>query len=118
MKVNPGKGYRLLRKGEVLREGDQYWSALERWFSTAHAGTRAGLIVDSAVYRRRIAKLKPSTKVAASLTVYRVADMTYKGRKQIGDWLRMLAHELQAHPESFSKTFRARYNYIPTKGKT
>jgi len=50
-------------------------------------------------------------KVAASVTVYQVADMTDKGRKEVCDWLRRLARNLQREPESFAKTFRARYLY-------
>jgi len=53
------------------------------------------------------------SKVAASVTVYRVADMTPKGRKEVCAWLRRLCAAIQRHPESFDKTFRARYMYIP-----
>ena len=48
-------------------------------------------------------------KVAASVTVYRVAEMTTRGRKKICTWLRKLADDLQEHPELYDKTFRARY---------
>ena len=54
---------------------------------------------------------KIQVKVAASVTVYQVADMTDKGRKEVCDWLRKLAGVLQREPESFAKTFRARYLY-------
>lgn len=54
---------------------------------------------------------KQGDKVAASLTVYQVADMTDKGRKEVCDWLRKLARDLQREPETFAKTFRARYLY-------
>jgi hypothetical protein len=54
---------------------------------------------------------KQGDKVAASLTVYQVADMTDKGRKEVFDWLRKLARDLQREPETFAKTFRARYLY-------
>jgi hypothetical protein len=37
--------------------------------------------------------------------------MTDKGRKEVCDWLRKLARDLQREPESFAKTFRARYLY-------
>ena len=49
------------------------------------------------------------------MTVYRVADMTKKGRKEVCGWLRKLADDLQREPESFAKTFRARYLYSPNK---
>jgi hypothetical protein len=49
--------------------------------------------------------------VAASLTVYRVADMSDKGRKEICDWLRKQARDIQREPESFGQRFRARYLY-------
>ncbi len=51
------------------------------------------------------------TRVAASVTVYRAADMTAKGRKAVCGWLRKLADDLQNEPEAFAKTFRARYLY-------
>ena len=56
---------------------------------------------------------KTQDKVAASVTVYQVADMTTKGRKAVCGWLRKLADDLQREPESFAKTFRARYLYSP-----
>lgn len=56
---------------------------------------------------------KTTDKVAASVTVYQVADMTTKGRKAVCGWLRKLADDLQREPESFAKTFRARYLYSP-----
>ena len=54
---------------------------------------------------------KTRDKVAASVTVYQVEDMTDKGCKEVCDWLRKLARDLQREPESFAKTFRARYLY-------
>ena len=54
---------------------------------------------------------KQGDKVAASVTVYRVGDMTTRGRKAVCGWLRKLADELQNEPEAFAKTFRARYLY-------
>lgn len=58
---------------------------------------------------------KQGDKVAASVTVYQVADMTDKGRKEVCDWLRKLARDIQGKPESFAKTFRARYFYTPNE---
>ena len=49
--------------------------------------------------------------VAVSVTVYRGCDMTTRGRKAVCVWLRKLADDLQNEPESFAKTFRARYLY-------
>lgn len=113
MKVNPGKGYRLLRKGEVLRKGDEWLcQRTGEWVETLDAGKKYELYFDM-TYRHRIAAPRPqrSTNVAASLTVYRVPDMTAKGRREICDWLRKTARDLQFHPQSFAKTFRARYMY-------
>ena len=59
-------------------------------------------------------------KVAASVTVYRVGDMTTRGRKAVCGWLRKLADDLQNEPEAFAKTFRARYLYpanAPAQGR-
>lgn len=56
-------------------------------------------------------KTKKDDKVAASVTVYGVGDMTTRGRKAVCGWLRKLADELQNEPEAFAKTFRARYLY-------
>jgi len=54
---------------------------------------------------------KIKEKVAASLTVYGIADMTPKGRRAICAWLCNLAADIQAEPKAFNKTFRARYMY-------
>ena len=56
---------------------------------------------------------KTQDKVAASVTVYRVGDMTTRGRKAVCGWLRKLADDLQNEPEAFAKTFRTRYLYSP-----
>lgn len=68
---------------------------------------------------------KKGDNVAASVTVYRVGDMTTLGRKAVCGWLRKLANDLQNEPEAFAKTFRARYLYpanarvepVPTRQK-
>ena len=54
---------------------------------------------------------KDASKVAASVTIHEISNMTDKGRKDICDWLRNLARDVQREPESFAKTFRARYLY-------
>ncbi len=54
---------------------------------------------------------KTKMKVAASVTVYRIADMTDKGRKEFCDWLHKLARDFQSKPKSFTKMFRERYLY-------
>lgn len=37
--IDPGKGYRLLEVGEVIREGDEFWSSSDKkWFPTNHEG--------------------------------------------------------------------------------
>lgn len=55
-------------------------------------------------------------KVAASVTIYRVPEMTMKGRKKICDRLRKLADDIQREPEAYAKTFRARYHYSVKEG--
>ena len=55
--------------------------------------------------------MKVKTKVAASVMVYGVAEMTPKGRREVCNWLRRLAGDLQREPDTFAKTFRARYWY-------
>lgn len=52
---------------------------------------------------------KTQDKIAASVTVYKVADMTDKRRKEVCDWLRKLARDIKREPETFAKTFRARF---------
>lgn len=64
-----------------------------------------------------MSKAKKVQKVAASLTVYGIPDMTAKGRTDIAVWLQHLAADFRREPESFSKTFRARYMYEPRKGE-
>jgi hypothetical protein len=59
--------------------------------------------------------MKDSYRVAASLVVYGISDMTDKGRKAICDWLRQLARGIQHEPEACAKTFRARYYYTLNK---
>ncbi len=56
-------------------------------------------------------------KVAASVTVYRVAEMTTMGRKEVCGWLRKLSYDLLYQPEAFAKTFRARYMYSTGRKK-
>jgi hypothetical protein len=46
------------------------------------------------------------------VNVYRVADMTKKGRKAVCGWLRKLANDLEKEPDAFAKRFRARYLYV------
>ena len=48
-------------------------------------------------------------KVAATLTIHRIPEMTQRGRKNVVNWLRRLAREILVEPESYAKTFRARY---------
>lgn len=54
---------------------------------------------------------KQRDKVAASLSVYEVGDMTDAKRKEVCDWLRKLARDLQRDPKAFSAKFRARFLY-------
>lgn len=58
-------------------------------------------------------KSKPKTKykAAATLTIHGIPDMTENGRREVAAWLRKRATELVKHPETFAKTFRARYLY-------
>ena len=50
-------------------------------------------------------------KVAASVTIHGIKDMTKRGRTRISKWLTRLARDISDEPESFSKSFRARYIY-------
>lgn len=56
-------------------------------------------------------------KVAATLTIRDVPNMTKNGRAAIRTWLCRLGLHIWLHPESFAKTFRARYMYGPKKRK-
>lgn len=60
---------------------------------------------------------KPTAKVrvAASVVVHQIPNMTEKGRRIICQWLRKLAKDIQNEPDAFAKTFRARYFYTPEK---
>lgn len=72
-KPNPGKGYRLLRKGknpEHVMEGDQVsYDGGDTWF---HSGNYlGGLQTNCLWYRRRVSKPVPKTrKVTVWLNVY------------------------------------------------
>ena len=57
------------------------------------------------------------TKVAASLTIHDIPEMTKKGRYEIANWLISLAIDIQREPEIFAKKFTAKYHYVPKKIK-
>lgn len=59
---------------------------------------------------------KQGEREAASVVIHRVADMTAEGRREVCDWLRRLADNLESEPEAFAKTFRGRYLYAPKGG--
>jgi hypothetical protein len=48
---------------------------------------------------------------AAVLTIKNPAKMTVKGRKDIADWLRRHAHDLEMYGKDYAKLLRARYYY-------
>lgn len=50
-------------------------------------------------------------KVAASMVIYRIPAMSLRGRKNVVNWMRRIARDMLREPESFSRTFRARYFY-------
>jgi len=49
--------------------------------------------------------------VAARLSVFDIPSMTDKGRKQICNWLRQKADEIQGYPKAYNKIYCARYLY-------
>jgi hypothetical protein len=53
--------------------------------------------------------MKRAELVAAVLTVRNISSMSDRERTAVCAWLRRLARDLRAVPESFSSTFRARY---------
>lgn len=55
--------------------------------------------------------MKTQYKAAASLTVHRIDEMTETGLKDVCRWLRKQARDIERHPKSYAKTFRARYLY-------
>lgn len=50
-------------------------------------------------------------KVAASVHVYRGADMTKRGRRSIAAWIRRQATFLEHHGQELAPSYRARYLY-------
>jgi len=56
-------------------------------------------------------------KVAATVTVYRAAEMTDKGRKSVCDWLRKVARTVERTPEVLGSKLIARYWFRPTNRK-
>lgn len=61
--------------------------------------------------------MKTKDKVAASLLVRDIPNMTEKGRKAICNWLRRQATNIQLAPSAYGKTFRARYLYSVRQGR-
>jgi len=58
-------------------------------------------------------KAKPQNyKVAATITVHRIATMTDKGREQVAQWLEQFARDIRKQPLAFSKTFKGRFCFI------
>jgi len=51
-------------------------------------------------------------KIAATLTVRRCAEMTPAGRRDIGNWLKRLAKDVEQHGNSLAPRFQARYLYF------
>lgn len=51
--MNPGEGFRLLKRGEVIKRGDSFWdTAFSRWKATADHGVQ--FRNQNLVYRRLI----------------------------------------------------------------
>lgn len=50
-------------------------------------------------------------KCAASITIHDAADMSFKGKKEIADWLRKQAKMLLKEGDNYSTRFRASYLY-------
>lgn len=68
--VDPGKGYRLLRKGEILRVGDQFWRpSFLNWgetdFPGGMIGSDEGHVNLKRTYRRPIT---PSERALSKLS--------------------------------------------------
>jgi hypothetical protein len=61
--------------------------------------------------------MSDKVKVAASITIYDIPNMTKRGRLKIVDWLRNIANDIAVVPQMFDKRFRARYVYLPKKAK-
>jgi hypothetical protein len=62
-------------------------------------------------FRLEEAGMSEKEKVAASVTIHEIPNMTLRGRKNICNWLRQIARDIAKEPQVFSKTFRARYLY-------
>jgi len=53
-KVNPGKGYRLLKDGDFIKEGDDGWDG-KRWFRSTYPGSVIGVEgCTNFIYRRKV----------------------------------------------------------------
>ena len=48
-------------------------------------------------------------KTVAVLTIYRAAEMTAKGRKEVAGWLTRQRHLVLRHPGELAGRYRARY---------
>jgi hypothetical protein len=55
-----GKGWRLLRKGTVIRHNDEFWSeSYQCWLDTSNNGRKVGDAVSGFIYRRKVKAVKP-----------------------------------------------------------
>lgn len=64
---DPGKGYRLLNKGEELKPGDEYYDKDGQWEPSARANENFTKQSGSDVYRRKIETANPSETPNSSI---------------------------------------------------
>lgn len=73
---DPGKGYRLLNKGEELKPGDEYWHDKDgEWEPSARANENFTKQSGSDVYRRKIETANPSETPNSPKWIPKVGDV-------------------------------------------
>lgn len=58
---------------------------------------------------------KHAVVLVASATVHGIPSMTASARRDLCNWLRKLARDIQREPEAYAEKFRARFYLVPGK---
>ena len=59
--------------------------------------------------------MSKNEKLAATLTIHRMADMTPAGRRRLAQWLRDQVGWIEAYGKELAPRFTARYHYKEAK---
>lgn len=90
--IDPGKGYRLLGPGEIIKNGDEFYMVtVGEWCKTIDAGRRVQDGTWELAYRRKIERSAPQQPLfekRASATIKRVTNTFGQRGSEYGDTMR------------------------------